>query len=325
MNGHATARLCPICGQACLSILPQPAQDYLSGQTFYLARCSACHCGQTQWPDDIPHAPGAYYGAQYYGSEQGKFSPWLEKLFAWNHRRNALRLLRRFGSHHVLEIGCGRAYILRQLQDLGCEVHGLESADAPPWILHHPQVPIRTLSADESTWPYESNQFDLLLLWHVLEHLPHPHQVMQQAQRVLAPGGILVICVPNWASWQAQWGGKHWFHLDLPRHEFHYTAEGLTHLLESHGFKLLNTEAGDVLQNGYGWVQTIANRILPGDMNLLYRFFQGGPPWHSVHHKSWIALQLLSAPLWGGIALGAYLAESAAGQHATLTYYAVKQ
>ena len=267
----------------------------------------------------------SYYGTEYYGSAAGKFSAYLEPIFSFNHLRNARYFYKRFQPKTVLEVGCGRAYILSALQKLGCTVFGLESDQAADWILNHPTVPVMGLSAaQQEVWPIENENIDLLLIWHVLEHLSAPNQVLAQAHRVLSQQGVLAISVPNSGSLQAQLKLAAWFHLDVPRHLLHFNQDNLQTYLQQQGFEVFAVEPGDVMQNLYGWFQTLANLTTPNRYNLLYRFIQGGEPWRSCPHKGYLWRQLITAPIWGVVGILGWAWEAVRNTPATVTMYARK-
>ena len=76
------------------------------------------------------------------------------------------------------------------------------------------------------------------MIWHVLEHLHDPKGALLEARRILRPGGRLVVAVPNFSSLQARWAGAAWFHLDLPRHLWHFPLAALRRLLADCGFEI---------------------------------------------------------------------------------------
>jgi SAM-dependent methyltransferase len=80
--------------------------------------------------------------------------------------------------------------------------------------------------------------FDVVNMGAVLEHVHDPHRVIAAAARLLAPGGRLVVSVPNVASAAFRWFGENWFALDLPLHLLHFNATTLTRLVERHGLEV---------------------------------------------------------------------------------------
>jgi 2-polyprenyl-3-methyl-5-hydroxy-6-metoxy-1,4-benzoquinol methylase len=90
-------------------------------------------------------------------------------------------------------------------------------------------------------------KFDVIALWHSLEHLPNPWNVLQKAAERLAPGGILLIAVPNIESYDFSVLKAAWMHLDAPRHFFFYTASSLEKLCSANGLKILELTTSDRL------------------------------------------------------------------------------
>jgi hypothetical protein len=117
---------------------------------------------------------------------------------------------------------------------------------------------------------YPEGSFDLVVLCHVLEHLSDPKATLEEIRRLLKPGGRLAVSVPNFSSWQARLMGPAWFHLDLPRHLFHFPAHGLRRLLEQAGFRCRSEKHFSLSQNPFGWVQSVLNHFESGPRNDLY-------------------------------------------------------
>jgi ubiquinone/menaquinone biosynthesis C-methylase UbiE len=81
-------------------------------------------------------------------------------------------------------------------------------------------------------------QFDLVTLWHVLEHLSDPSSVMCEIYRILKPQGLLMLEVPNFDSLPSSLFGNAWFTLEAPRHLYHFTPKTVSALLKKHHFKI---------------------------------------------------------------------------------------
>ncbi len=120
---------------------------------------------------------------------------------------------------------------------------------------------------------FEEQHFDAVILWHVLEHLDHPHTTLAQISRLLKPGGLLYLEVPNLSSLQSCSTGKNWFHLDLEHHLYHFSLNGLHQLLLSTGFKVEKTTTLSLEQGPYGVLQSWLNAT-GRERNKLYRILK---------------------------------------------------
>ncbi len=307
---------CNICSSGNFKQIPGNFTDYISGEDFKLIKCT--HCGSLKTTGSFQSEN--YYGSRYYGSEAGKFSLLIERLFQYNHKRNAFKFFNINKPRTVLEIGCGRGYILKELKNLGSNVKGLESKDASNWILHNPDIDV--IAVDDSyNWPIESNSQDLIIIWHVLEHLTEPDKALKEIYRVLSPNGVLCISIPNASSFQFSIGLGKWFHLDVPRHLYHFTEPGIIKLVQNCDLQLTKRESGEITQNLYGWIQTICNRITPNNINLLYRFIQGGTPWKSAKKKHQIVIHAAFMPIILILSCFGLIYEKLTQREGCVTYY----
>jgi ubiquinone/menaquinone biosynthesis C-methylase UbiE len=142
------------------------------------------------------------------------------------------------GEGHVLDIGCGSGgRYLDPLKGLGWTTHGMDpSAHAIAAAVakgHHAVVGV----AEQQCFPDES--MDVVTMWHVLEHTHAPVQALAACHRVLKPGGVLSLCVPNWGSLQAALFGRFWWSCDAPRHLYQFTKATLRRYLDQAGFRIV--------------------------------------------------------------------------------------
>ncbi len=139
----------------------------------------------------------------------------------------------------------------------------------------------------------EDEPFDIVLLFQVLEHLADPLAQLQECRRRLAPGGKLIVGVPNSGSWQASLFRGSWFHLDPPRHLFHFSSDSLTRLLGQAGFSVQHISYVSFEHDPYGWIQSLWN-LFTHRPNQLTSFLMGmNPPTLKI------ALQICGAAILG--------------------------
>jgi len=189
-----------------------------------------------------------FYPEQYYGEPGTKFQPLVERLVRLVGERH-ISFLTRFlaPGGRVLDVGCGRGVILGPLADRGFEVHGVEiSAEAAQGADPRAEIRIASSLGDAG---YEAGFFDQVVIWHVLEHVADPRGTLEEVARILRPGGRLIVAVPNFSSAQARWTGAAWFHLDLPRHLYHFPLAVGTPLLAASEPLRLDPERPQLLRS----------------------------------------------------------------------------
>ena len=148
-------------------------------------------------------------------------------------RRLVCRLAQR-GTGALLDIGCGTGEFPAVMRDAGWDVQGVEPfAPARESAAGRFNIPVADLEG-QSLLP--DHAYDVITLWHVLEHAHGIHHSMSEIARLLKPGGLVLIGIPNCASWDAQFYGAHWAAYDTPRHLHHFTPDTLRRLAEKHGF-----------------------------------------------------------------------------------------
>ncbi|MFL5339878.1 MAG: class I SAM-dependent methyltransferase [Gemmataceae bacterium] len=139
------------------------------------------------------------------------------------------------GEGRLLDVGCGSGAYLRAMRRRGWKVTGL---DASPRMAERVRDELG-LPAHAGTLPHlnlEPESFDVITMWHTLEHVHEPLPLLREARKLLAPQGKLVLAVPNIDSWPFRWFGRHWFGLELPRHLTHFTPATLPQMLQRAGF-----------------------------------------------------------------------------------------
>ncbi|MCC6642136.1 MAG: class I SAM-dependent methyltransferase [Deltaproteobacteria bacterium] len=278
----------------------------VAGSSWQVVSCPGCGLARLDpLPADEALAP--LYPTSYYGDPGRKFAPiveWLVRLVSERHVRFLARSIAPAG--RVLDVGCGRGVLLAALADRGFEVHGVErSATAAQGA--DPRARIRIVT-DLTNAAYPAEHFDAIFVWHVLEHLREPVTAVSEMCRILRPGGALIVAVPNFSSLQARWAGPAWFHLDLPRHVFHFPLATLRRLLDEAGLVRESEHHFSLRQNPFGWIQSSLNRRgdLPrnGLYSLLHQRAQGEPPpFDAATRRRLVLAGLVRAPIALGLTL----------------------
>ncbi|MBX7152090.1 class I SAM-dependent methyltransferase [bacterium] len=154
-------------------------------------------------------------------------------------KRNKIENYFRKGS--ILDLGCGTGEFLSEMKRYDWRVAGIEpSAEAAAFARKKLQLNVTTGTID--TEIAQDQTFDVITMWHVLEHVHDAKRALQNISVKLKPEGILVIAVPNISSFDASIYGCDWIALDPPRHLYHFTPQSMTTLLQRSGFSVMATK-----------------------------------------------------------------------------------
>jgi SAM-dependent methyltransferase len=226
------------------------ADEYRPGRI----KCARCGVGTTSpWPSD--EQLGAAY-AVWYRPQGGRFFGPVDKILARTRSALATRLNRVLPAGPVLDIGAGDGTLVGAFRKQGREAVGVD----PYYEGTNPHIRRAELENMTGSW-------SAVIFWHSLEHVRRPVRSLRHAASLVAPGGMLVVAVPNAASLQARLFGDQWLALDLPRHLVHITPKALLSEIEELGFTIERVSylrGGQVL---FGWLQGLV-RQLPGRPDL---------------------------------------------------------
>jgi SAM-dependent methyltransferase len=237
---------CPLCGAtASLEPLIADAPDRLHGVS---ARASVSRCRVCGGGVSLPRVAAAELGA-FYPSTYNPFVPAsgplalvsaaVQRLLGWlAWRGQPLRSLRDVPAGRLLEVGAGRGDLAVLLQRSGWRVTAVEPSAQACEVLEARGV--RALVGTLDGVELEHGAYGAALFNHALEHTVDPVADLGRVARALAPGGLLLISVPHFGSWQRRRFGSRWFHLDLPRHRSHFSRAAMSAVLERSGFEPLS-------------------------------------------------------------------------------------
>ncbi len=256
---------CELCRSAEFVQVITGVRDYITGEVFVLRHCLRCAFARTE-PQPASMAP--YYPVKY-----RRYNPLSAALLRQFYRWRAWRWVARLGPSGVaLEIGCGDGWMLGALREQGWQVVGTErSVESAVIPARERRVPVFVGELDALR---PAARFDAIILFHVLEHMDDPVRVLRRCAALLKLGGMIIVAVPNWRSWQARCFGTAWFHLDVPRHLNHFSRRALSLTAEQAGLQIARTSSVSLEHDPYGWVQSALNRCgFP--QNLLTKWLMG--------------------------------------------------
>lgn len=140
----------------------------------------------------------------------------------------------------VLDIGCGTGDRLDVFRSKGFETYGVEISDSADYAKE--QLKLNVLKRDLFSANFPNKYFDIITLYHVLEHTYNPLKVCEEIHRILKEDGFLVIQVPNKESFQYKLFRKRWAAFDVPRDLYYFGTKTLSSLLKKVGFKVLKVD-----------------------------------------------------------------------------------
>jgi len=235
-----TISVCPIC--SCESFNPVlVTRDYtVSKKEFTLQECKKCKFLLTNpRPDQASIAE--FYQSEKYISHSGGNRSLIDQVYLEARKltlRFKFKLITRYKkSGTLLDYGCGTGEFLQHMQNNHWVVDGVE----PSEIARHKAHQLTKLEINNELGLI-SKKFDVITLWHVLEHVHNLNEKVLELKSHLNQDGIIFIAVPNYASADSKKYGTHWAGYDVPRHLWHFTVTSMTSLLSKHGLQVISIE-----------------------------------------------------------------------------------
>jgi 2-polyprenyl-3-methyl-5-hydroxy-6-metoxy-1,4-benzoquinol methylase len=232
---------CPVCHSTNINEVLS-AEDYtVSRETFVVWHCNDCTCRFTQ---NVPAVGdiGAYYQSAAYVSHSDTKKGVINRLYHtvrnYTLQKKKLLIEKLSGKKKglLLDVGAGTGAFAAIMQEAGWSVSGLEpDVTARENALKNHQLQLQTL---DTLFSFGDKQFDVITLWHVLEHVHELHKYIETFYRILKDDAILIIAVPNYTSYDAQLYEQFWAAYDVPRHLYHFSPAAIKQLMQQHNFKV---------------------------------------------------------------------------------------
>lgn len=234
---------CDLCGSDDQELVCR-SRDFLTDHPgiFTIVRCRSCGLRyQSPRPVDLmPFYQSAYCA---FGSNDNSASSLqtnaltgLAAVYA-----HTVQQVTSISSGTLLDIGCADGSFLAAMAQLGWDVYGVEPDETAVRRANSrlPMVPPRVLHGVLEDADYPGDYFDLITLWHVIEHLPSPLVTLREVRRLLRPRGRVIVLTPRWGSLESLLFGRYWSGLDLPRHLWFFTDRSLQTIIERAGMTVV--------------------------------------------------------------------------------------
>lgn len=223
-------------------------------------------------PQPSPDKLGSYYDSDDYISHTDGKRTLFEKLYhavKQKALRDKIGLIAQFQPKKgkILDIGAGTGDFLMVAKQDGWDITGLEPSQKAGNIAKNKGVKLLDNLAE-----VKNHSIDVVTMWHVLEHVPDVEEQISELKRIVKPGGTIIIAVPNYKSYDAQYYGKYWAAYDVPRHLWHFSKKSIKVLFERQSMELIK-----ILPMKFDsfYVSLLSEKYKTGRMNIIKGFFIG--------------------------------------------------
>lgn len=231
---------CPVCGSEKFDPFISGKDYFLTGESFEIMKCRDCGFRFTN-PRPSADEMGKYYQSAEYishsDSRKGLLSFVYQQVRKFTLKRKLSIISKLQKKGEILDIGCATGQFLKYMSENGWKTTGIEPdektrsyAISKYGLQVYPEEQINS---------FRKASFDVITMWHVLEHVSDLNGRMKQLKDLLKPLGTLIIAVPNCNAYDARKYKTFWAGYDLPRHLYHFTRSDIEFLMEKYGFTIV--------------------------------------------------------------------------------------
>ncbi|MBA2249386.1 MAG: class I SAM-dependent methyltransferase [Chitinophagaceae bacterium] len=236
---------CPSCHNKNIS-KRLTAKDHTVSHTFFeIWECSNCSLRFTQ---SVPgkNEIDSFYQSENYISHTDTNKGLINSLYhrvrkrTLNVKRKLIEYQMGSGDKNILDIGAGTGAFINNMHQAGWNVIGIEpDEDARATAKKLYDLELRS---SESLFKLPSGTYDVITMWHVLEHVHDLHEYLDQIKLLLKMGGSIFIAVPNYTCYDEKIYKEFWAAYDVPRHLYHFSPAAMKILLAGHGLEITASE-----------------------------------------------------------------------------------
>ena len=222
---------------------------------------------------------GAYYKSEKYISHTDASDSFIDKVYQSVKKiaiKGKVKSIHNFknDTKSLLDIGCGTGEFLLSCQNDGWNVVGVEPNLEAKSLTISKIDPNNAVydSLDACVKGENTKKFDVITMWHVLEHVPNLEETIKILSSLLTENGVLLVAVPNCRSFDAQYYKENWAAFDVPRHLWHFSKTAIAHLFAKEGLGLLKIQP---MWFDAFYVSMLSETHKTGKSNLLKAFLVG--------------------------------------------------
>ena len=243
----------------------------VSGESFSLLLNEEYQLLKTH-PQPTLYKLGSYYEFEDYISHTDGKRTMFEKMYHFIKRkaiRDKVSLINSYQplKGRILDIGAGTGDFLLEAKNQNWDILGIEPNDKAKGIALG-----KGIKFGDTIERLESNSFDVITMWHVLEHVPDVEHQVAELKRLLKPSGTIIIAVPNFKSYDANHYKEFWAAYDVPRHLWHFSKTAIEKLFDKQN---MNLEDIKPMWFDSFYVSLLSEKYKSGKMNFFSGFFIG--------------------------------------------------
>lgn len=266
-----TIKNCPVCNSEALQKEITCTDFLVTNEGFSISICMTCQFKFTNpRPDDKDL--GKYYKSENYishtNTKQGLISKLYHIVRNYTLKRKVFLVSNYVSRGTILDYGCGTGMFLNACKKSGFTTYGIEPDPGARSIASGLGLNV----VEDKSLLEENTRFDVITLWHVLEHVSDLAITIDVLNRHLKEQGTIIIAVPNHRSFDASHYGKFWAAYDVPRHLYHFDRVSISNLMSKHSFQLVNTLP---MKFDSFYVSMLSEKYQTGNTNYLKAFLIG--------------------------------------------------
>lgn len=229
---------CPLCKSKNIKNLIICEDHLVSGESFAINVCGNCTFKFTN-PRPINEALHKYYQSEHYISHTSKANSlrhFLYKTIRSYTLKNKLKLVNSLSKKGIiLDVGCGTGEFLKTCSNVNWDIQGIE----PDQKAREKAEKLLDIKLMDSLFNCtDENKYQIITLWHVLEHLPELNKTIKHLKNMLSVRGRLIFALPNVDSYDAKKYKEYWAAYDVPRHLYHFSQITFKKLMKNHDLKV---------------------------------------------------------------------------------------
>ena len=220
----------------------------------------------------VPEDLDSYYKSEDYISHTNSRKTLIDKVY---HRvrkytiEKKVTLINSFNTEgkNLLDVGAGTGDFL-----VACKNNGWNASGIEPSLDARKIASDKKIELNEDLFLLQEKSYDVITLWHVLEHVINLEDYIVQLKRLLKEDGVLVIAVPNYKSYDAMYYKEYWAAFDVPRHLWHFSQKSISKLFQEVNMKVIQTKP---MKFDSYYVSLLSEKYKSGSINPLKAFYVG--------------------------------------------------